>query len=102
MASDEIHVGDVSTVFRFTVKDGASIVDISDLDTLQVIFRKPDGTTLTKTATYVTDGTDGLMKYIIAEGDIDVAGMWRVQGRVSNSEQNWYSDIQSFKVFPNL
>lgn len=102
--SAEIHVGDVGTVFRFTVQnENGEAEDISNLSTRQVIFKKPDGTKLSKTPSLTNDGTDGLMQYTIASGDIDIKGMWQVQGRVaSTNNSNWYSDIHSFKVFENI
>ena len=61
MAENEIRVGDIGTKFQVTVKDGASVVDISSAtSTKQIILKKPDGTTLTKSATFSSDGTDGL------------------------------------------
>ena len=63
MSANEIHVGDIGTVFEVTVKDGEDVVDVSSATTRQLIFKSKDGAVLTKTAVLVTDGTDGKIKY---------------------------------------
>ena len=64
MAVNEIHVGDIGTVFTLTIKDGSSVIDLSGATTKQIILRKPDRvTSSTKTASFVTDGSDGKIKY---------------------------------------
>lgn len=94
-----VHLHDVGTVFELTVVDqDGDIVDLSNATTRQIIFRKPNGTTLTKTATVVTDGQDGRMQCISAEGDIDKLGLWRWRGYVVTTSGKWHSDQPSFEV----
>lgn len=47
-------------------------------------LRKPDGTTLTETAT-VTDATTGAWSYTWQTGDLDSAGVWSVELQVTYS-----------------
>lgn len=102
MAS-EIHVGDVGTAFTATVKDEEeAVVDLSDADVLQLWFLKPDQTTLTKTATLVTDGTDGKIRYTTQNGDLDQPGNWKVQAYVEYNGNKLHSDITRFKVHANV
>lgn len=97
----EIHVGDVGTVFEATVKDEASvIVDISSATVRRLKFRTPDGRLLTKDAVLVNTGTDGKMKYTSVAGDLDVAGLWRVQGYVEIGTGKWHTDVHEFDVHP--
>lgn len=98
----ELHVADVGTVIRATVKDGDTAVDISAATTRKLIFRKPDGTVVEKTATNVTTGTDGQMAYTIVAGDLDQVGSWRVQGKVTIGTATWNTDTKAFRVHPNL
>jgi hypothetical protein len=104
MAANEIHVGDIGTTFEITMYDGDAIVNLSGANTLQMFFLKPDGsTTLTKTATLVTDGTDGKLKYVTVANDLDTAGTWKIQARIQfDASNDWKSDISKFKVFPNI
>ena len=48
MAS-EIHVNDVGTRFKFTVKDSGVVVDLSSASLLQINFRKPDDEVINRT-----------------------------------------------------
>ena len=107
MASDEIHVGDIGTVFELEVKDtdlngDEVIVDISTNTALAVYLEKPDGSTLTKVGVLSGTGTDGLMRYVTIAADLDTAGNWKVQGKVDLPAGEWYTDIHKFKVYANL
>lgn len=100
----EIHVGDVLTAFKATVKDqNGAIVDISTATTKQLIFKKTDGTIVAKAAAFVTDGVDGQMQYISAANDLDQSGTWHVQGYVVLASGGaWHTDVHTFVVDPNL
>lgn len=102
MAQPEIHVEDIGTIIELTVKEGAAIVDTSTTTTKQIVLMKPDGSTLTKTAAFVTDGTDGKIKYTTIAGDLSVAGDWQVQGLLTYGTGTWHTSTESFQVHPNL
>ena len=103
MSIGEVHVGDIGTIFRHTVYDqDGDIVDISTADPIKIIFNKPDGSALVKTAELTGDGTDGQMEYTTITADLSVAGEWQNQGKVTISGSVWYTDIQRFLVFANL
>lgn len=99
----EIHVGDVGTVFEATVldEDGA-VVDISAATLRQLLFRKADQTVVTQTAVLSGAGTDGKMRYVTVVDDLDVSGLWTVQGYVEMSAGKWHSDLRTFQVYRNL
>lgn len=101
----EIHVGDTGTEFRITFLDqDGGIVDLSDNDITakQFLFKKPDGTLLTKTATLYTDGTDGIAKYLTLSTDLSAAGKWSLQGKITLMNGVIYSNIIRFDVKENL
>ena len=100
--SDEIHVEDVGTEFRILITEEGTAVDLSTATLLQIIFRKPDSTTLEVDADYYTDGTDGLIKYNVVDGDIDQAGQWRIQAYVEVGSAKYCSSTGTFKVLCNL
>tara|TARA_Y100000310_G_scaffold318630_1_gene372953 strand:- start:433 stop:741 length:309 start_codon:yes stop_codon:yes gene_type:complete len=102
MAANEIHINDVGTKFLVTVTDGTSAVNISSASTKQLIFKKPSGTKLTKTAVFNTDGTDGKMYYNAIADDLDETGSYKLQGKVIISDGTFYTDITTFKVYRNL
>lgn len=101
MAS-EIHVGDIGTVFRVTIKDGADIVDVSNVDSKLLFFQKPDGTLLTKEATLYSDGLDGIIEYTTQSGDLDQAGTWQIQAKIEFGTDVFYTNIEKIKVYRNL
>lgn len=102
MASDEIHVNDIGTVFRGTVQDGTSVVDISGATTIQILFKPSGAATRTKTAVLTGDGTDGQMQYTTVDGDLNVDGVWEWQGQVVLPAGTWRTDVKTFVVHRNL
>jgi hypothetical protein len=113
--SAQVHVGDIGTVFYAIVRDeGNAYVDISGATTRQMIFRKPDQSTVTKTAPYVTTylGVDpdiiagvvgkAVMQYTTVTSDISAAGAWTVQGYVVIGAGQWHTDNYTFAVDANL
>jgi hypothetical protein len=100
--SSEIHVDDVGTKFVVTVLDDSAVVDISPATNLIIYFRKPDNSVLEKTASLSTDGTDGKMYYITESGDLDLAGNYKIQGKVILSTGTYYTSLGSFKVHCNI
>jgi hypothetical protein len=74
-----LHVGDVGAVLSVTVMEDGSARDMSTATVKQFKIRKPDGTLLTVSADLGTDGTDGTLVYVVAEGDLDAAGIYTVR-----------------------
>lgn len=103
MAANEIRLGDIGTVFEITIQDNGTVVDISEATTQEIIFKKPDvDTVVVKATSFVTDGSDGKIKYTVASGDLDVIGKWQIQARIVLPGGEWKSDIVEFQVLPNL
>ena len=89
--TEPAQVNDIGTTFQVTVYDSTStgdstVADISTATTKQMIFSKPDGTTLTKTAVFGTDGSNGVVEYVSVDGDLNMAGTWHLQ---VNGELMW-------------
>ena len=102
MSANEIHLNDIGTKFLVTVKDGSSVVNVSTASTKQIIIKKPSGATLTKSASFESDGTDGQINYTIIADDLDEAGTYQLQGKVILSDGTFSTDITKFKVHRNL
>lgn len=99
----EIQENSVGVLFKVTLIDcGGSAIDISSVITKQFWFQDPNNATYTKTATFVTDGTDGQLEYVTGSGFLTPAGKWRFQAFVASVSGNYPSEIQSFKVKGNL
>jgi hypothetical protein len=100
--SNEIHVDDVGSKLLITVYDNDEVVDISDAVVLNIFIKKPDGVLLTKYATLENDGTDGKMYYLTEDGDLDIAGNYKIQGKVVITGGTYYTSTGTFKVHCNL
>jgi hypothetical protein len=101
--SPEVHVADEGVQFIITVYDQDSeIVDLSSATSLLMNFKNPSKETFSETATLYTDGTDGKMTYTFLEGDIDEIGMWSYQGVVEFSDGLYHTNIEKFRVYPNI
>jgi hypothetical protein len=104
---EQAHVNDIGTIFRVTVYDttssgGTSVADISTASTKQFTFKRPNGTTFTRSAVFTTDGSDGDIQYISVDGDLDGAGTWNLQAYVVTPAGTWNTDVGSFRVYENL
>lgn len=100
--TSQIHQSDIGTKLLITVKDDGSVVDISSASSLTILIKKPDGTILSRTGVLETDGTDGKMYYIVVSGDLDSAGVYKIQGRVALSSGTFSTSTANFKVHCNL
>lgn len=98
----EVHKDDVGTVFELTLKDDGTVVDISSQTLLEIIFEKPDGTTVTKTASLTNTGTDGKMQYKTVAADLDVAGLWKLQGKITIAAGTFRTSEYEFRVYEIL
>jgi hypothetical protein len=104
MAS-EIHQNDIGTRFLITVKDDGNLVNISGVDgsTIHEInFRKPSDTIITRNATLQDFGISGVMFYDTLAGDLDEAGLYKLQAKVTVPSGTYYTDIYTFKVHSNI
>ena len=98
-----IHQNDIGTVIKVQISDCSDVaIDVSAADTKQIVFKKPSGELVTKTASFFTDGTDGIISYTIISGDLSEIGTWKVQGIVTIGSNTWHSSFESFKVYRNL
>jgi hypothetical protein len=99
----QIHVGDIGTRFTATIVDeNDAAVDVSAATTLAMFFKKPDGTTVTKTPAPVTTGADGRVRYTSLANDLDQAGKWQVQGKAVLPDGTWHTEVHAFMVAANL
>lgn len=103
MAINEIHQFDAGTTFEVQIlQQDSSIYSLVGATTLEFHFQKPDGTIMTRTGSFVTNGSDGLVQYYTTASDLDQIGSWRYQVYIVNGPVEKYSDVGKFRVFPNL
>ena len=95
----KIRVGDIGTVVELTIADQDGIVDLTGATTKDFRFENALKTTFVKASTFVTDGTDGKLKYAFIASDLDVAGSWKVQAEIVLPSGTWTSGALSFSVY---
>lgn len=105
---EEAHVNDIGTIFRVTVNDttstgGSTVADISDATTITFTFKRPDGTTFSKSGSFTSDGSDGKVQYTTVDGDLDSAGTWSLQVLIVTSGGLTHNtSVATFRVFENI
>jgi hypothetical protein len=102
---EEVHVDDIGTKFVIEFRDKGKILNIENATVMKTIFNKTKAKntkTVVQDADFYTDGKDGRTVYISVEGDIDVDGLWEIQGYVDLPDGKWYSSKDSFEVYPNI
>jgi hypothetical protein len=99
----QICVGDKNVDFVITITEDCVAIDISGATSKLIYFTKPSGEVLTKTSSFVTDGTDGLIHYQTIDGDLDESGVWKIQARIELPGGGSHgTPIKTFKVYCNL
>jgi len=101
----DIHMYDVGTVFLITITDSGSPVDISSGTSASnvMLFKKPDGSILTKSASFNTNGVDGIIKYIVSGSEVlDQSGTWQLTANVNTSTGKWTATSVGFTVKPQF
>jgi hypothetical protein len=98
MAS-KVRLGDIGVIFKVRIRnEDGNIENLTTASTKQLIFRKPDGTSETKNASFSTDGSDGYIQYISKEGDLDVKGIWKLQAFIVLGGNEWHTTLSEFEV----
>ena len=99
----DIHKDDIGTIFEITLKDqDNAVIDLSGATTKEIRFKPPSAARKDKSASFKTDGSDGILTWTTISNDLDSIGAWQLQGYVVLSGGTWYSDIGNFTVVENL
>lgn len=99
MSWRNIHVDDYGWVGKLRIVQDGEPVDISTYTTRQFIFTKPDGTEVTKTATFDTDGTNGVLRYVVETGVMNVvSAKWSVRALLTKVGSELTSAPLNFSV----
>ena len=108
----DVRRGDYGTTITLTVVDAdAAAIDISGATSKVIVFRRHDGTRMTKAATFTDDGTDGKIYYTLVAADLagvpvpdepSAKVIWRAQGVVVTNSGEWTTAETSFNVMRTL
>ena len=88
--------------YQILDQDGVTPLDISAATNTQLIFKNPSGVTITKTAAFVTDGTDGKLQYVTVAGDLVGYGAWQIQAHLTLLGADGRTEVERFGVEKNL
>jgi hypothetical protein len=90
-------------------KAGNAAIDVSSATTKEIRFQKEDGTPITKTAVFSSDGTDGAIRYQVEAAFHALAGadpeLWRYQGHVilpGSPAQDLYTEWRRYLIKKDL
>ena len=96
-------VGDVGVQLVVQVLDQDGVpVDVSTASSLVIRIGYPDGTSADRTASLLTTGTDGRIKYLTISGDLPQAGDHSIQARVTIAGSLKSSQLGMFVVNQNI
>ncbi len=95
-----LQAGAIGALLTVTVVDELKApIDISSASTKQILIYKPDGTVLTKAASFATDGTDGKLTWTTVADDL-VGSTNQIRSYLVMSGYTGYTEIQRFEVDP--
>lgn len=100
MSLKGIVAGDYGQAIELTFVDvdtEAAVNIGSYTTTTQMLFTSPAGVETAKTATFKTDGSDGIITYTVESGFL-TAGFWKVRGRVTSGTAVLTTDYHLFEV----
>lgn len=66
------------------------------------VFKKPSGSNLEVTPSFLTNGTDGVLYYDTLSTDLDEIGIWQLQVVYSLGTNTVVSSIAKFTVYKQL
>ena len=96
--AETMRYGDEGTVIRVTVTEGGAAFDCSTATVKVLRFRKPDGSVASVTASFYTNGTDGIVQYTTTTGDLDQVGKWTGQVYLELPSGKWHTDTFTVTV----
>lgn len=101
-----VQLSDTPKIGLRIVENGAP-VDVSTATLKEMIFRRADGSALVRAAAFTTagaqGGVDGRVHAQMQLGDLQAAGLWRVQARaVMPGGGEYHSRVVAFEVLHNL
>lgn len=93
----------VGANIEYTVLDAnGDPKDISTATIKKLIFKKPNGVTLEKTADFTNTGSDGKLKITSIDGDLQPYGIFQVQALLTIGTFNSRTKTDTFPVERNV
>lgn len=93
---DRINLGEPATI-EFTVKEDGVVKDISAATVVELKFTQGE-TEQVVTAALKTDGTDGIIRYVVTANDLNAVGVWEVRARITTPNGIFGADAEKILV----
>ena len=75
----ELRQLDSGVLLRWIVYDDINVANLVTATTKQVKFIKPDATSIIKPLNFETDGSDGILIYLVEDGVLNLSGVYTWQ-----------------------
>ena len=105
MSLPEVQLNTVKLVITLTVTDkSGNPIDISAATVKNILLKDSliTKTVYPKVASFVTNGTDGKIRYTTQSGDLNSIGVWEVQGEIDSPNFTGRTSVERFKVVRNI
>lgn len=104
---DHIQVGATGLAIKLQIKEGNDIMNLTSASvsasSIMIIIERPDDTLISASASFFTDGTDGIVFYRTSgSSDLDQAGTYNVQAYIIAPDFSGFTTPISFPVYENL
>lgn len=96
-----LDVGTALIVQLVQQSDGTPL-DVSAATSLAIFLQRPDGTTVSKNAVPVVDGTDGRIYCLTTISDLTLSGVYSIQGKAVIGPETFRSSPLPFQVLDNI
>jgi hypothetical protein len=95
-------VGDFGLAINIRVVDSAGNgVPLNGATATEYELEDPDRNVSTVTASFVTDGTDGRLTYVLQSGDLNEVGVWKVRAKITEgASKQFHTERFEFPVEP--
>lgn len=100
----DIYVTDYGVPHEITITRNGAAADISDATSMDLRYKRPDGSTLDVTPAFKSDGTDGVIVYTFQAGDIEAGdyGTWKFQANIVTASSGRHTAHGTLEVGSNL
>jgi hypothetical protein len=99
----DIQLGSSGVTLFVTIRNEDRIsINLSQATVKQIILVSPSGAINPKDASFVTDGANGELKYVTVNGDLNIAGEWKIYAYIVTPEISGNTSQLSFTVVGNL
>lgn len=102
VTKNNICVDAINLLIKLEIREGYGVLDISSATTKNIIISKPNGNIINTIATFLTDGSDGMIYYKTVLGDLNQAGTYGIQAYIDMPSFTGYSIPTNFVVYDNL